>query len=167
MSFSKAQIDKEYMDKATSQPQAPDTTWLFNPPTASEYTESQADAEERQPWSMRRVMQRMPTMARVGPRPPYGQPDNRPARYYTTCVRAKAPRSACFNQIEAYRVVTGTHAVVTTEGNKQVEDAVYYWPDTAIVVEIGTDYTTYPRQYPFCSHKCLSLWSAKIARDSE
>jgi hypothetical protein len=97
-----------------------------------------------------------------------------PEHYYVSCRRSRSSRTPCHNDIEVYKVVTGTHTVPLYphgEGKPvihtmQVEDYVYYWPDDALVVEIGSLSGMRNIQTVFCSHKCLSLWAAKVARDT-
>jgi hypothetical protein len=84
-----------------------------------------------------------------------------PEHYYIACRRSRSSRTPCNNDIEVYKVVTGTH---TAPDGKVVEDKVYYWPDTAIVVETGSVSGIRVLQTVLCSHKCLSLWAAKVAR---
>lgn len=150
--------------------------FTFNPPTASAMPENAPQAEpQRLPYELRRVMigsSMQLRVRRVGPKPPRSEEDTRPQQYTRPCKRASSPRNACYNEIDVYRVVTGTHTVplyphADPVHTRTVEDCVYYWADTAIVVETATDYSIRPVQAGFCSMKCLSLWAAKIARDTE
>jgi hypothetical protein len=145
--------------------------FVFNPPPASEI-EMAEPTPERTPYELRRVMLGSSVQARirrVGKQPPRGEPDNRPIRYFRPCKRATSSRNACYNEVEVYKVVTGTRPVDNKEEGTvtYVTDYVLYWPDTAIVVETGTEYGVRPVQAVFCSWKCLSLFAAKQARDTE
>lgn len=141
------------------------STYVFNPPTASEMEDNQ----EKLPYSLKRVA-RVPGIAirmqRVGPRPPYGHTDTRPLRHFVLCQRSRASRNACLEQIEVHKVVTGVRLGNTVTGRPtHVEDYVHYWSDTAIVLETALEHSVRPTQTAFCSLKCLSLWSAKLVRD--
>lgn len=143
------------------------STFVFNPPSASEMTDD--NEPQHTPYDMhRQVTNRMAVRSeRIGRRPSMGMPDNRSTRYYAACKRAR-----CVEDIECYRVVTGNHTVPLyphepVVQTKVVEDAVYYWPNTALVLETGTEYGVRPVQMGFCSWKCLSLFAAKLTRDTE
>lgn len=139
---------------------APTNPYIFNPPPASEMVEPEPT---HQPYSLHRRVIGAPNVRRRGPRPLPGQEDTRETTYYRKCARQR-----CDNEILCYKVVTGTRMVQASHGQEshQVRDYVYYWIDTAIVVETATEYSTRPSQAGLCSNKCLSLWSAKIARDT-
>lgn len=143
------------------------TAFTFNPPPASEI-ELAEPTPQRVPYALRRVVLnpsgRVHGRRHGGPAPRRGEEDTRPYRYFVYCKRASNARHACFDELEVYRVVTGTHAV---EPVGQVEDVVYYWADDALVIEQGSAMGTRLLQTPFCSWKCLSLFSAKVVRDTE
>lgn len=160
------------IDKVTNTPQAP--AFVFNPPTASEI-EMAEPIPTRLPYELRRVT--APTLGirtrREARRAVVNGRERNvydgPEHYYRPCRRANATRNACTNEIEVYRVVTGQYATGDAgEGVAEYKAThVYYWPDTAIVVETATGYSRRPVQAGFCSWKCLSLWAAKLARDTE
>jgi hypothetical protein len=141
-------------------------TFTFNPPTASAMPENiTPPTPARLPYQLRREMAIKPNVRTVR-----GIVNGK--RIETTTYTVYCKRARCMEGITCYRVVTGTHTeplyphtpVVQT---RTVEDEAFYWPDTAIVVETGTDYSRRIVQAGFCSMKCLSLWAAKIARDTE
>lgn len=141
-------------------------TFVFNPPTASAMPESDAHVTERLPYELRRQMAGAPNMRLIGRIPRPGDEDTRPILYYVPCKRYNA-RIPCIEYITVHKVITGTRQRENHGHVTEIEDCVYYWPDTAIVIETGTDYSRRVSQAAFCSMKCLSLWSAKIARDTE
>lgn len=125
---------------------------------------------EQPPYKLHRVVHANMGLRgrRVGPRPEKGQPDTRPLHYYRACQRNRSTRNTCYEEVEVYRVVTGVKYQTLSEGGSPelVEEVTYYWPDMAIVVETGTQFSVRPHQMVFCSWKCLSLWSAKLHRDT-
>jgi hypothetical protein len=144
-------------------------TFTFNPPTASAMLDSITEPQ-RSPYELRRVMLGNSMQARMRREITRAVIDGRhvtrhdgPEHYYRPCKRSTSSRSACHNEIEVYKVLTGT----TGEDDIPHQGYTYYWPDTAIVVETATSYSIRPIQVGFCSMKCLSLWAAKIARDTE
>lgn len=149
----------EYADVHTGKPVECAPAPYFNPPTASKWSEAN---QERTAWSLHRVMLTAPPTRGVTH---FGtSKTGESKRYYKNCQRQR-----CDEEIDCYRIVTGTRPVHNSEEGivMYAEDYVYYWSDTAIVVETGTDYSVRVAQVGFCSMKCLSLWSAKIARDIE
>jgi hypothetical protein len=151
--------------------------FTFNPPPASEMPENATPPKPaRLPYELRRPMLGSGMQARIRRETTHTVTDDRrivtqrngPEHYYRPCKRSTSSRNACPNEIEVYKVVTGTHTVpVSHEDSRIVEDSIFYWPDTAIVVETATSYSIAPLQLGFCSMKCLSLWAAKVARDTE
>jgi len=142
---------------------APANPYIFNPPPASEMVEAEPEPTHL-PYSLRRKVIGEPRLRVTGRRPLPGEPDDRVRTYYRNCARQR-----CAEEIQCYRVITGTRMEAGNVGQSphQVRDYVYYWSDTAIVVETATEYNTRPVQSGLCSFKCLSLWSAKVARDTE
>lgn len=154
--------DSEEVHRMTQAP-----TFTFNPPTASEMPEAiTPPTPARLPYELRRIMGIKPDVRTVR-----GIVNGK--RVETVVYTVYCKRKRCIERIACYRVVTGTHTVPTATfgldvpATRTVEDDIYYWPDTAIVVETGTEYSRRVSQAGFCSMKCLSLWSAKIARDTE
>lgn len=113
--------------------EAPQTPY-FNPPTASEMT----DEDDALPvFSLRRVSTKIDHLSVTS---------NGQRSYHRRCARAR-----CMDTVPVYRVVTGT-----VNG---IEQSVYYFPDDAIVLEIGYTGVALVTQVPFCTYRCLALWA--------
>jgi hypothetical protein len=148
--------------------------FTFNPPPASEMEDNLAlyGHPQRLPYELKRklthnmgvAMRREARTTEVNGR--QRRVYDGPEHYYVSCRRSRSSRTPCHNDIEVYKVVTGTRQTENHGHTMQVEDYVYYWPDDALVVELGSLSGMRTIQTVFCSHKCLSLWAAKVARDT-
>lgn len=145
-------------------------TTKFNPPPASEMVDTPSGLPD--PYHLKRQVTQAHRVYKRGYKRfgPSSDSATSYSRYFMACSRKRCPED-----IEVQRVVAGVHTeplyphgegkpVVHT---RQVDDVVYYWPDTALVVETGNAFLHRVLQIGFCSYKCLSLWSAAVDRQKD